>query len=480
MDSHLPSSNEKKLKETDAFFLAVKGGDHVVLETFLFYHQLAININQVRWSGFAALHKAAAQGFTDICEVLIEYGAEVNMRTTRGWYTPMHLAAGNGYFETAMLLFEKGANMKLPNKAGEDPFQYSSKRFKTETDAFKQKCLLMQMKRDTAALTKLQASKESRPSTGVNDTTRRRPSSTDTSTTVDTRPTTSQTSASTRPGTSTDSPPISAPAKPPLIRITTATSDTLEALVNADVDDSMSTTSKPRSKVGTERSERISTKSEKKGGDSESALKKAMAIRKKNTETITGGEAADGNSVATFSTLSTITTTTTKPVVVPMVATLPTAADTSDKKSVGESTIGSMKEASRRDSGSSDSGGGSARPDSQMSKRSVDEHGEEIQDLDLNKGGHLTFKKNAEILHSLQKMLSHHRENDHHNETSLGSDDQLFNEFLDAIPSDDDVIGKDDPMGSLAATPRVQRVSTPRSLSSLGSSLCDPFEKLKR
>ena len=43
-----------------------------------------IYIPKYHRSGFSALHKASLLGFTDDCEVLIDYGADVNMRTTRG------------------------------------------------------------------------------------------------------------------------------------------------------------------------------------------------------------------------------------------------------------------------------------------------------------------------------------------------------------------------------------------------------------
>ena len=64
----------------------------------------------------------------------------------------MHLAIGNGYFETALLLFQKGADIRTTNKYGEDPFKYGSKRFRTATDEFKQKCVLLDMKRTTLVL----------------------------------------------------------------------------------------------------------------------------------------------------------------------------------------------------------------------------------------------------------------------------------------------------------------------------------------
>jgi len=86
-------------------------------------------VNQVRsFSGFSMLHRAAQLGNTDVCELLIVHGAEINARSTRGWLTPLHLALGNGYIETAMLLLDKYAKPWLKNKSKEDAFTYGAKR----------------------------------------------------------------------------------------------------------------------------------------------------------------------------------------------------------------------------------------------------------------------------------------------------------------------------------------------------------------
>lgn len=109
-------------------FIAVVRGDVVEVNEMLLSLSRA-QVNQVRsFSGFSMLHRAAQLGNTDVCELLIMHGAEINARSTRGWLTPLHLALGNGYIETAMLLLDKHAKPWLKNNLKEDAFTYGAKR----------------------------------------------------------------------------------------------------------------------------------------------------------------------------------------------------------------------------------------------------------------------------------------------------------------------------------------------------------------
>ena len=86
------------------------------------------NVHKYRWSGFQLLHRAAACGQTDMCEILLDQGADVNARTVRGWYTPFHLALANGWTDTAMFLIQRGADRWKHSKSKEDPYEYAAKR----------------------------------------------------------------------------------------------------------------------------------------------------------------------------------------------------------------------------------------------------------------------------------------------------------------------------------------------------------------
>ena len=62
------------------------------------------NPNLTRWSGSTALHKAAAEGHADCVELLLDKGADVNMRAAWGWYSPLHLAMRGGHEDVARLV----------------------------------------------------------------------------------------------------------------------------------------------------------------------------------------------------------------------------------------------------------------------------------------------------------------------------------------------------------------------------------------
>ena len=93
--------------------------------------------DKTRWSGWTMLHRAAEEGQTDICQLLIESGAKINARTTWGWHTPLHLALSNGWKETALLLHEYGCDVNCRNKELKDPMQYGKdKGHKQVTEEF--------------------------------------------------------------------------------------------------------------------------------------------------------------------------------------------------------------------------------------------------------------------------------------------------------------------------------------------------------
>lgn len=107
-------------------FQCVALGNLNILERMIVDEDL--NVNLARWSGFTLLHRAATEGQTDICDLLITHGARVNQRSVWGWYTPLHLALANGYEDTAKYLIEKGANVRAKSKYHEDCCDYAIKR----------------------------------------------------------------------------------------------------------------------------------------------------------------------------------------------------------------------------------------------------------------------------------------------------------------------------------------------------------------
>lgn len=59
------------------------------------------------------LHAAAGR-HPPVCEILVEAGADVNARQEGGW-TPLHAAARSGHAETVELLLSRGADPSLTN-----------------------------------------------------------------------------------------------------------------------------------------------------------------------------------------------------------------------------------------------------------------------------------------------------------------------------------------------------------------------------
>lgn len=109
-------------------FKVVADGDLRTLCKMLEDTEAPLNVNKSRWSGFSLLHRAAVQGCTDICQVLIENGARINERTIWGWHTPLHLALANGWDETAKYLIIAGADIHAKNKDKENMCAFAEKR----------------------------------------------------------------------------------------------------------------------------------------------------------------------------------------------------------------------------------------------------------------------------------------------------------------------------------------------------------------
>jgi ankyrin repeat protein len=66
------------------------------------------------------LHSAAAGNYTDIARMLIDNGAQVNIKQQAG-VTPLHSAAQNGNLELLILLLEKGADVNVRMEGGKLP-----------------------------------------------------------------------------------------------------------------------------------------------------------------------------------------------------------------------------------------------------------------------------------------------------------------------------------------------------------------------
>lgn len=91
--------------------------NHTDLHTLLSLPSIKTYISQPGVpSGKTALHQAAAKGLTDICQKLINAGADLNAKDSE-WHTPMMLAALAKNSETMFFLAREGADVSLKNKA---------------------------------------------------------------------------------------------------------------------------------------------------------------------------------------------------------------------------------------------------------------------------------------------------------------------------------------------------------------------------
>ncbi len=66
------------------------------------------------------LERSVWDGYTDIAKVLLENGAEVDLRSWTG-DPPLHTAVGRGHFEVVELLIEYGANVNSLSTMGNTP-----------------------------------------------------------------------------------------------------------------------------------------------------------------------------------------------------------------------------------------------------------------------------------------------------------------------------------------------------------------------
>lgn len=145
--------NPDRITRIDDPFIKIRTGDVEEVRDLLLSGRM--NPNKTRWSGFSLLHRAAEIGHTELCLLLLdEGGISVNVRSTRGWYTPLHIALANGYLETANALINRGADPWARSKYGEDPFDYGAKRgFRQLCDEFRTKVMKEDMKRSIVRAT---------------------------------------------------------------------------------------------------------------------------------------------------------------------------------------------------------------------------------------------------------------------------------------------------------------------------------------
>ena len=82
-------------------------------------------INAKDDNSLTPLHSASYNGHTEVVNLLIEKGADINVKDTSRGATPLHYASENGHTEVVNLLIEKGADIHVKDNSGNTPVHYA-------------------------------------------------------------------------------------------------------------------------------------------------------------------------------------------------------------------------------------------------------------------------------------------------------------------------------------------------------------------
>ena len=85
------------------------------------------------------LQSAAAAREVDIARLLIEHGANVNVKQAEAGFTPLHEAAANGDLDFAALLVNNGADINAKTSDGKTPLGFAEERNQKEMADFLRK-----------------------------------------------------------------------------------------------------------------------------------------------------------------------------------------------------------------------------------------------------------------------------------------------------------------------------------------------------
>lgn len=93
-----------------------------------------IDVNEIELGGLGDtyLYWAAKYGADNAAQVLIEAGADVNVKELKDGDTPINLAAINGHANVVKRLLDAGADPTIENRDGEVAFDMASRFKRTE------------------------------------------------------------------------------------------------------------------------------------------------------------------------------------------------------------------------------------------------------------------------------------------------------------------------------------------------------------
>ncbi|XP_048746170.2 fibronectin type 3 and ankyrin repeat domains protein 1-like isoform X2 [Ostrea edulis] len=119
---HLTVSTTKEPLNGDHLHRAIIREDHMEIERILDTGDVPIDVPDKY--GFTGLMQASQKGYTDIMEILIRHGADVNAQNDSG-KTALMLACYAGQFEAVKLLRDQGAKYDDFDRGGSTPIHWA-------------------------------------------------------------------------------------------------------------------------------------------------------------------------------------------------------------------------------------------------------------------------------------------------------------------------------------------------------------------
>src|SRR5579862_7018293 len=120
----------KKVEGPNQLFLAAENGNKDAVEAVLAKKGMKVNAKESTF-GMTALHVAASKGHTEIVELLLANGSDIEAKEETG-RTPLHTAAFRGHATVVEVLIAKGANVNALTNDGKTPLDWALLSNKTD------------------------------------------------------------------------------------------------------------------------------------------------------------------------------------------------------------------------------------------------------------------------------------------------------------------------------------------------------------
>ncbi|ELT97032.1 hypothetical protein CAPTEDRAFT_142455, partial [Capitella teleta] len=101
-------------------------------------------VNATDNEGNTALHLAVQNGFLDVCESLVDRGADINCQKN----TALHYACAGGHLESVQLLLTRKADVTVKNTHDQSPLELAIDHMHSEVV-----CVMLKHRRYTAVYT---------------------------------------------------------------------------------------------------------------------------------------------------------------------------------------------------------------------------------------------------------------------------------------------------------------------------------------